>query len=242
LALSIVSAFGLMTFVSCEDDPGTSSSTIDQSLVYGSWRTTQVTLNGVTVPISMTLTIKSDGTIIQNDTNDGTYTWQGNNQLIVVPIRHHSDTADDLVMTIESVNAGTLVISYNGKMDGLTGSFRFTFAKIASGGSDTAHYAQLLVGNWQATKHIVDGVETEHPMDLYFYSNGSGIVSDNGVTEHNNFTYTLNGNVISVIPTYGNVGTITYTIITLDSTNMVLSGQSMPCYENTTYVGYYTRI
>lgn len=246
LWLCLLPIIGIMAFSSCgEEDDTSTGDTIDQSLVYGSWRTTKVLVNGVEVPVNMTITINSNGTLLHN--NDTTnYTWQNGNK-IIVPIHQHSSNDEDVIvnvpMTIESVTSNNMVISFTGEIEGYNGTWKLYFEKTSqTSGENTSNYPQLIIGTWNATSHVVDGVTTQHEMSLTFNSDGTGVISDEGITEHNDFTYTISGSTINVTPTYGGDGSsLPYTIVSLTSTNAVIRGQSMPCYSNSSYIGYYTK-
>lgn len=66
-------------------------------------------------------------------------------------------------------------------------------------GGNTNNNSTLLIGTWRVDLMSIDGQDMTPPnMQLSFYENGSGLMNDGGATEHNDFTWAINGNVIDI--------------------------------------------
>lgn len=89
------------------------------------------------------------------------------------------------------------------------------------GGSDN-NTSALILGTWRVDQMSVDGRDmTPEHMTLSFYEGGHGLMNDGGVTEHNDFTWSFSGDVISI-----NTGhsTFTFTIDNLTATECSFHG------------------
>ena len=98
-----------------------------------------------------------------------------------------------------------------------------------NGSGDTHGYSALLVGTWQADKMYFNGQDVTAQMlrgtiKLYFYQNGTGLVSDNGEIEHNDFTWAINGETITITT---NNKSMDFTINSLTATECTFSGSNM---------------
>ena len=70
---------------------------------------------------------------------------------------------------------------------------------VGPNGNDDNNYSTLIIGTWQVDMMSVNGqVMTPPNMQLSFYDNGQGLMEDDDVTDHNDFTWVINGNVINV--------------------------------------------
>jgi len=90
-----------------------------------------------------------------------------------------------------------------------------------------SYSAELLVGTWQVDNMTVDG-EDMTPENMLFTLNedGTGLANNNGVTENNEFTWSLSGDQLTITPRSG-VGLV-YTINSLTETECTFSGTSVP--------------
>ena len=88
-------------------------------------------------------------------------------------------------------------------------------------------YSQLVVGTWLVDNMTIDG-EPRTPQNLQFTFNtgGTGLMNDNGVTENNEFNWSINGSSITITPHGGN--NYVYTINTLTATECSFSGTVVP--------------
>lgn len=61
------------------------------------------------------------------------------------------------------------------------------------------NYSTLLIGTWRVDMMSINGQDMTPPnMLLSFTENGNGLMNDGDVTEHNGFTWVINGDVITV--------------------------------------------
>lgn len=94
------------------------------------------------------------------------------------------------------------------------------------GGGNNNNYSQLIVGTWQVDNMTVDGrVMTPENLKLVFNANGTGVLNDNGVTENNEFSWSLDGTTMTIQPRNGSA---TYTIVSLDDHACQFTGNVVP--------------
>lgn len=84
-----------------------------------------------------------------------------------------------------------------------------------------------LVGNWKVDNMTYNGQEMTPPdMVLVMNANGTGDVLHNGQSENDNFTWSVNGNVLTVHPNGG--GEYSFTIVSISATEASLNGNVVP--------------
>ena len=89
-------------------------------------------------------------------------------------------------------------------------------------GGGNNNYSTLILGDWKVDLMTVDGQNMTPPnMQLSFYENGSGLMNDGGVDEHNDFTWVINGNTINVTT---DKHQFTFTIDNLTATECAFHG------------------
>ena len=98
------------------------------------------------------------------------------------------------------------------------------------GGGNNSQYAQWLVGTWLVDYASFNGTEeTPQNMRMEFYSNGTGLLNDNGETENNEFGWNITGNAIAITIHSGKV--LNFTITQMTENEATFTGTSMPGYE-----------
>ena len=84
-----------------------------------------------------------------------------------------------------------------------------------------------LVGNWKVDNMTYNGTDvTPQDMVLVMNANGTGDVLENGQSHNNNFTWSVNGNVLTVHPNGGNE--YSFTIVSINATEASLTGNVIP--------------
>ena len=84
-----------------------------------------------------------------------------------------------------------------------------------------------LVGNWKVDNMTYNGTDvTPQDMVLVMNANGTGDVLHNGQSENDNFTWSVNGNVLTVHPNGG--GEYSFTIVSISATEASLTGNVIP--------------
>lgn len=84
-----------------------------------------------------------------------------------------------------------------------------------------------LVGKWKVDNMTYNGNEmTPQDMVLVMNANGTGDVLHNGQSENDNFTWSVNGNVLTVHPNGG--GEYSFTIVSISATEASLNGNVVP--------------
>jgi len=96
-----------------------------------------------------------------------------------------------------------------------------------NGSNGGNNYSQLVVGTWLVDNMTVNG-EDRTPQNLLFTFNagGTGLMSDNGETENNQFNWSVNGSSITITPRNG--AHYVYNINTLTATECAFSGTVVP--------------
>ncbi|MBO7101161.1 MAG: lipocalin family protein [Bacteroidales bacterium] len=94
-------------------------------------------------------------------------------------------------------------------------------------GNGNSENNNSLVGNWKVDNMTYNGQEMTPPdMVLVMNANGTGDVLMNGQSENNNFTWSVNGNVLTVHPNGG--GEYSFTIVSISATEASLNGNVVP--------------
>ena len=97
-------------------------------------------------------------------------------------------------------------------------------------GGGNSQYAQWLVGTWLVDYASFNGTEeTPQNMRMEFYSNGTGLMNDNGETLNNEFGWSIAGNAISITIHSGK--TLNFTITQMTENEATFTGTSMPGRE-----------
>ena len=94
-------------------------------------------------------------------------------------------------------------------------------------GSNDSYSAAMFVGTWRVESMTVNG-QNMTPQNMLFImdEDGSGLANDNGVTENNGFTWSVDGNQLTITP---NSGThFVYTVNSLTENECTFSGNTVP--------------
>ena len=97
---------------------------------------------------------------------------------------------------------------------------------------DLTGYAAMLPGTWRMDGLAANGQQIPtDAMDitLQFNTDGTGLMSDNGVTENNDFRWAVEGNQIDITPRNG--VTMHYTIDTINASWAIFHGTGWPGFE-----------
>lgn len=243
LFLCLLAIASMSAIVSCTDttDDNGSSSTIDKKLLYGTWKITSATLNGTDVTSDMqniTITFFTNGTYLPNGGDTAAFSLSGDT------LTFNTGTNNVFVLTISSLTATTMMVSGTGSPSENipSGSWTMTLTKVNSTNEENIDM-NLIYGSWVSTSHVINGVTATTPtIGLSFNHDGTGILSDDGVTENNEYHFTISGNKIIVAPDHG-VGSFTYVFTSLTATSFVITGSDLPgTDQGTSYIGYYTKV
>lgn len=211
-------AFG---FAACNDDDDDESTSVDSKVV-GTWETVSMELNGEDLGVYIDLELNSNGVGYSIKTNG----HSGKDRF------EFSTTGSTLKLVI---NGNTYTYQYDIRGDimsivgqgvpgeSMEGNFVGTFKKKSSTPSTTV--PANMVGTWQATTHTVGTSTVARDIRITIYSDFSGIVSDEGVTENNDFDFTLSGNNMYVTPRHGGPGFAIPFTYSINGNTMVLSGE-----------------
>ncbi len=91
-------------------------------------------------------------------------------------------------------------------------------------------YSTLILGAWKVDLMTVEGQNMTPPnMQLSFYENGSGLMNGDGIEEHNEFTWAISGNNISVTTDNNQ---FTFVIDNLTATECTFHGNRIQIGEN----------
>lgn len=97
------------------------------------------------------------------------------------------------------------------------------------GDNNTAngYSAEMFVGSWQVERMTVDG-QDRTPQNMLFIMNedGTGLANDNGRTENNGFTWSVDGDRLTITPSSGDH--FVYTVTSLTDNECTFSGNNVP--------------
>lgn len=95
------------------------------------------------------------------------------------------------------------------------------------GGGNNNYNAQMFVGTWQVESMTVDGQDMT-PQNMLFTMNedGTGLANDNGETENNGFTWSVDGDQLTITPRSGTH--FVYTVNSLTENECTFSGNNVP--------------
>lgn len=87
--------------------------------------------------------------------------------------------------------------------------------------------AEMFVGTWRVENMTVDG-QNMTPDELLFIMNedGTGVANNNGVTENNEFTWSVDGDKLTITPRGGDG--FVYTVGSLTENECTFSGTTVP--------------
>ena len=87
--------------------------------------------------------------------------------------------------------------------------------------------AEMFVGTWQVEKMTVNGQDMT-PQNMLFTMNedGTGLANDNGVTENNGFSWSVEGDQLTITPRSGTH--FVYTVNSLTENECTFSGNNVP--------------
>lgn len=93
--------------------------------------------------------------------------------------------------------------------------------------SGNSFNAEMFVGTWRVENMSVDG-QNMTPENMLFIMNedGTGVANDNGVTENNGFTWSVDGNQLTITPRSGDH--FVYTVSSLTEDECTFSGSIVP--------------
>lgn len=91
------------------------------------------------------------------------------------------------------------------------------------------NYAEMIVGTWRIDNMTVDGEQmTPENMLIIMNAGGTGLINDNGVTENNEFQWSVSGDQLTITPRHGQY---TYTINSLTENECTFSGTNVPVLD-----------
>ena len=98
------------------------------------------------------------------------------------------------------------------------------------GSGNNSYNAEMFVGAWQVERMTVDGQDMT-PQNMLFTMNedGTGLANDNGVTENNDFTWSVNGDQLTITPHSGTH--FVYTVTRLTDNECTFSGSNVPMID-----------
>lgn len=87
--------------------------------------------------------------------------------------------------------------------------------------------AEMFVGTWRVEKMTVNGQDMT-PQNMLFTMNedGTGLANDNGLTENNGFTWSVEGDQLTITPRSGTH--FVYTVNSLTENECTFSGNYVP--------------
>lgn len=211
-------AFG---FAACNDDDDDESTSVDSKVV-GTWETVSMELDGEDLGIHVEFELKSNGTgyssSVDNPNKKDKFEFSTTGSTLKLVINGNTYTYQyDIRGDVMSI------VGQGVPGESMEGTFVGTFKKKSSSSATTV--PANMVGTWQATTHTVGTSTVARDIRITIYSDFSGIVSDEGVTENNDFDFTLSGNNMYVTPRHGGPGFAIPFTYSINGNTMVLSGE-----------------
>lgn len=91
-------------------------------------------------------------------------------------------------------------------------------------------YAELIVGTWLVDNMTFNGEQmTPENIRIIMNEDGTGLLNDNGVTENNGFSWSLDGSQLTIVTRHD---TQLFTINNLTKEECTFSGTSVPGMDN----------
>lgn len=212
------------SFAACNDDDDDENTSVDSKVV-GTWETVSMELNGEDLGTYFDLELKSNGTGYSyfadnpNKKDEFEFSTTGNIFKLVIngnTYTYQYDIRGDIMSIVGQGVPG----------QSMEGTFVGTFKKKSSSPATTV--PANMVGSWQATTHTIGGNTVTRNIIITIYSNFSGIINDEGVTENNDFDFTLSGNNIYITPRHGGPGFAVPFTYSINGNTMLLSGEYAP--------------
>ena len=90
-----------------------------------------------------------------------------------------------------------------------------------------SYSAEMFVGTWRVDNMTVNGQNmTPENMLFIMYEDGTGLANDNGVTENNGFSWSVEDNNLTITPRSGEH--YVYTVNSLTENECTFSGSNVP--------------
>lgn len=245
MALFAIACIGMT--VSCNKDDNKNNnggdSTGGNSMLVGTWNINSLLVNGTDMSqmlpndIQVVLNANGSGTIFMGNRGED-FHWSATSSTLTID----NGGSENIECAIVSLTNNECVLTSSnmsfpgmGQIPGVV-----TITLIKSGDSpdpdpDTTHhnnYSTLIIGTWQMTQTLVNGHDyttQSGDIKLVFNANGRGVLNDNGETENNDYSWSINGNIIDITPDHGSAAS--FTIVSLDGHTCVFTGSRMPGVE-----------
>lgn len=99
-----------------------------------------------------------------------------------------------------------------------------------NGNNGNSYTAEMFIGAWRVDNMTVDGRDmTPENMLFIMDEGGNGLANDNGVTENNEFTWSVSGDQLTITPRSGTH--FVYTVNDLSATECTFSGTNVPMID-----------
>ena len=239
MAMFVMACVGLTVSCNKDNDNGNGGGGSTQDMLVGTWNVTSLLINGndmtAMIPeMQIVMNANGSGNCIVNG-RDNQFTWSYANNVLTV----NTGNGETVNCTITSINSTTAIftssnMSFPG-MGQIPGEVTITLTK-AGGNPDPQPdiYSQLLPGTWQIDNFVFNGndmTEMIGTIRFTFNANGTGVLSDNGETQNNDFTWVISGNTITITEHGHNmeftITNMTATECSFNGTTMYMDGQSM---------------
>lgn len=223
--------------VSCNKDDDKDNNGGSNSPIVGTWNVSEFMVNGQDrssmIPDNSQIVINANGSgSFKISGHDYSFSWTLNGNDLTIDngsgnINCHITNQSANEITFTSSNMSLPVIGP------VSGEVTITITRNASV-NDPNNYSQLLPGTWQIDNFVFNGndmTEMIGTIRFTFNANGTGVLSDNGETQNNNFTWVISGNTITITEHGHNmeftITNMTATECSFNGTTMYMDGQQM---------------
>ena len=244
MALLAIAMVGMTTACQKSENTDDGHGDINASIV-GNWTVKQLYWNNTTIPgdsLHMAIIMNENGTgeLQSNGMSlpiaQTHFTWALNGTTLNININNGGAT-ETLSYTVTKLTATECVIQGTvvPGMPNMTGEVRVDMTREAAPDPDPepepdpSHYSELLPGTWNLDGLTYNGQNMSAMLpniQLIFNANGTGVMSDNGETENNEFSWVISNNSSNISITVHNGQQYTFTIVSLTATEASFSGSN----------------
>ncbi|KWW30509.1 MAG: hypothetical protein AUK63_955 [bacterium P3] len=231
LLVAFTAAIALLAGCEKNDEDIASNNAMSQ-MVAGTWVADHITVNGEPLDLEtygyISATFHANGTATVNG-SDISFEWTVSDDSVMTL------TIENIALTYKIVSLTSTEATFTGEVLPLDMSVRGEIVvhmnKAGGNNDDENIYAQMLPGTWLMDNVTFNGTDmTPENAQLIFNTDGTGLFNDNGETENNQFSWSLNGNTISVTPRNGR--TLAYTIDNMTNTECTFHGSVAPGHDD----------
>lgn len=186
-----------ISFSSCSNDDEENAKNWEQ-LIIGKWKITKVMNNSGTNILGqryITMEFKSNGNVVfeeEGEKDNLSYKIDGNKLSII----EKEDSKSE--MTIQTLTSKELVFRGIADLEDIPAEYTFYATKIENVAPDDPNLKNKIIGEWKSYSIKFNGRDYDGWWIVMFRADGTCLFNDTGVTENNENTYTISGNILKI--------------------------------------------